>query len=66
MFRWKRSLVPSVTAGATVTELVYRHQLKPVIQTGATIMDTLFDAPTSEPLDTQLDTHLENADEGME
>ena len=25
--------------GATVTELVYRHQLRPVIQTGATVMD---------------------------
>ena len=41
-------------AGTTVTELVYRHQLKPVIQTGATIMDKLFGAPTSQPLDTQL------------
>jgi integrase len=29
-------------AGTTVTELVYRHQLKPVIQTGATVMDRLF------------------------
>jgi integrase len=28
--------------GATVTELVYRHQLRPVVQTGATIMDRLF------------------------
>jgi len=28
-------------AGSTVTELVYRHQLKPVIQTGATVMDRL-------------------------
>ena len=25
-------------SGTTVTELVYRHQLKPVIQTGATVM----------------------------
>jgi hypothetical protein len=25
-----------------VTELVYRHQLRPVIQTGATVMDRLF------------------------
>ena len=29
-------------SGTMVTELVYRHQLKPVIQTGATIMDRLF------------------------
>jgi integrase len=29
-------------SGTTVTELVYRHQLKPVIQTGATVMDRLF------------------------
>jgi hypothetical protein len=28
--------------GATVTELVYRHQLKPAVQTGATDMDRLF------------------------
>ncbi len=28
--------------GTTVTELVYRHQLRPVVQTGATIMDQLF------------------------
>lgn len=30
--------------GTTVTELVYRHQLRPVIQTGATVMDELFAA----------------------
>lgn len=29
-------------SGTTVTELVYRHQLKPVIQTGATVMDRLY------------------------
>jgi integrase len=29
-------------SGTTVTELVYRHQLKPVIQTGATVRDQLF------------------------
>lgn len=28
--------------GTTVTELVYRHQLRPVLQTGATVMDALF------------------------
>jgi integrase len=26
----------------TVTELVYRHQLRPLLQTGATVMDLLF------------------------
>ena len=30
-------------SGTTVTELVYRHQLRPVVQTGATVMDRLFD-----------------------
>jgi integrase len=29
--------------GTTVTELVYRHQLRPVLQTGATVMDQLFE-----------------------
>ena len=29
-------------SGTTVTELVYRHQLRPVIQTGAIVMDQLF------------------------
>jgi delta 1-pyrroline-5-carboxylate dehydrogenase len=28
--------------GTNVTELVYRHQIRPVIQTGATITDRLF------------------------
>jgi integrase len=28
-------------SGTTVTELVYRHQLKPVIQSGAIVMDQL-------------------------
>ena len=31
-------------SGTTVTELVYRHQLKPVIQSGGTVMDRLFGA----------------------
>lgn len=31
-------------AGTTVTELVYRHQLRPVLQMGATVMDELFGA----------------------
>jgi integrase len=35
-------------SGTTVTELVYRHQLRPVIQTGAAVMDRLF-APDSRP-----------------
>jgi hypothetical protein len=29
----------------SVTELVYRHQIRPVIQSGATIMDRLFSSP---------------------
>jgi integrase len=29
--------------GTSVTELVYRHQIRPVIQTGATVMDSIFD-----------------------
>lgn len=29
-------------SGTIVTELVYRHQLRPVMQTGATVMDELF------------------------
>lgn len=28
--------------GTTVTEVVYRHQLRPVLQTGARVMDSLF------------------------
>ena len=35
-------------SGTTVTELVYRHQLRPVIQTGATVMDRL-SRPESRP-----------------
>lgn len=31
-------------SGTTVTELVYRHQIRPVIQTGAVVMDQLFGA----------------------
>jgi integrase len=27
--------------GTSVTEVVYRHQIRPVIQTGATVMDEL-------------------------
>jgi hypothetical protein len=29
-------------SGTHVTELVYRHELRPLIQTGATAMDSLF------------------------
>lgn len=29
-------------SGTSVTELVYRHQIRPVVQTGATVMDHLF------------------------
>jgi hypothetical protein len=28
--------------GTSVTEIVYRHQIRPVIQTGAILMDELF------------------------
>ena len=34
--------------GTTVTELVYRHQLRPVIQTGATVMDRHFKGGSSD------------------
>lgn len=30
-------------SGTSVTELVYRHQIRPVIQSGATAMDALFE-----------------------
>ena len=33
-------------SGTNVTELVYRHQIRPVIQTGATIMDRFFGQAT--------------------
>lgn len=36
-------------SGTTVTELVYRHQLRPLIQTGATIMDDLFGPTSKDP-----------------
>lgn len=29
-------------SGASVTELVYRHKIRPVVQTGAVVMDSLF------------------------
>lgn len=32
-------------SGTSVTELVYRHQIRPVVQTGAKAMDALFGAP---------------------
>ena len=28
--------------GTSVTEIVYRHQIRPVIHTGATVMNELF------------------------
>jgi integrase len=34
--------------GTHVTELVYRHELRPVIQTGATAMDRLFGGRSDE------------------
>ncbi len=35
-------------AGTHVTELVYRHQLRPVIESGAVAMERLFPSDTSE------------------
>ncbi|GAA5769693.1 hypothetical protein Aros01_06213 [Streptosporangium roseum] len=34
-------------AGTTVTETVYRHQIRPVIQTGAPAMNRIFDDLTN-------------------
>jgi integrase len=34
--------------GTRVTEQVYRHELRPVVQTGATAMDALFEWPASD------------------
>jgi integrase len=36
-------------SSTSVTELVYRHQIRPVIQSGATIMDRLFGSPADRP-----------------
>jgi integrase len=36
-------------SGTTVTELVYRHQIRPVLQTGAQVMDELFAARPADP-----------------
>ena len=38
-------------AGTTVTETVYRHQLRPVLLDGAVAMDRIFAADTRRPLD---------------
>jgi integrase len=38
-------------SGTHVTEMVYRHELRPVIQTGATAMDSLFSLPEVGPGD---------------
>ena len=29
-------------SGTAVTELVYRHELRPVLESGATVMDSVF------------------------
>lgn len=34
--------------GTRTAELVYRHLLKPVIQTGTSVMDSVFPAPKTE------------------
>lgn len=36
-------------SGTTVTELVYRHQIRPVLQAGAQVMDELFAAGRADP-----------------
>nr|WP_244254198.1 hypothetical protein [Micromonospora tulbaghiae] len=38
---------PCGHSGTTVTEIVYRHQLRPVVLQGAAVMDRIF-APTAE------------------
>lgn len=44
-------------AGTTVTETVYRHQLRPVLLTGAVAMDRIFpNEPAAGDVDAQLDT----------
>ena len=43
-------------SGTSVTELIYRHQIRPVIQTGAKVMDALFRPPESVDVVTQLVT----------
>jgi hypothetical protein len=40
-------------SGTTVTELVYRHQLRPVIQTGAIVMDQLSAGTVDKQIDKQ-------------
>lgn len=36
-------------SGTSVTELVYRHQIRPVLQTGAQVMDRLFQEGSDDP-----------------
>ena len=36
-------------SGTTVTEKVYRHQLRPVLLTGAVVMDRIFDGTLPGP-----------------
>ena len=50
----------------TVTELVYPHQLKPVIQTGATVMNKLFGDPEPQPVVTHFVTQVQDAEEPTE
>ena len=42
-------------SGTTVTELVYRRQLRPVLQDAATVVDQLFKPDTGSGVDRQLD-----------
>jgi integrase len=38
-------------SSTSVTELVYRHQIRPVLQSGAKIMDRLFGSPADRRAD---------------
>lgn len=49
-------------AGTTVTELVYRHQIRPVVQSGAKVIDTLFALPEPTAVDAQLDARTREAE----
>ena len=52
-------------SGTTVTELVYRHQLRPVLQTGATVMDRLFEMK-EQPLSHRLSHRIKSQGEGSD
>ncbi|WP_152361224.1 tyrosine-type recombinase/integrase [Microlunatus speluncae] len=51
-------------AGTSVTELVYRHQIRPVVETGAEVMDTLFSGDVDAQLDAQAESNTDGDDHG--